>query len=58
MLTPQEIVIHGLLSGMCQELEFINTPDKGRGIAPTNNINKGEYICEYKYDNFYVKKER
>ncbi len=39
-------------------MEFICTEDKGRGVAAGENIEKQEYIVEYKYNESYPLKER
>lgn len=39
-------------------MEFIDQAHKGRGVIACESIAKGDFICEYKYDESYPKREK
>ena len=58
VLTAKEIACNGLKYNRNKKLEFIDANEKGRGIITLEDINKGEFVAEYKYDDCFPVKER
>lgn len=54
----KETAIAGLTKDQTKQLCFIDTKEKGRGIAVQEKVAAGEYICEYKYNTSYPLKEK
>ena len=53
-----EVVTAGLQNNKPKQLKFIDTEDKGRGVAADEDIEEKEFVVEYKYNECYPKKER
>ena len=56
--TAKEKAAAGLQQDNPKQMYFINTEDKGRGIAAGEKIEAGEFVCEYKYNTSYQLKEK
>ena len=56
--TAKEKAAAGLQQDNPKKMYFINTEDKGRGIAAGEKIEAGEFVCEYKYNTSYQLKEK
>ena len=48
MLSPQEKVYEGLLTGKGPELEVVEMGETGRGVVAREKIAKQSFVCEYK----------
>lgn len=48
----------GLETNHPRKLKFIDTEDKGRGVAADEDIAKGEFVVEYKYSASYPPNEK
>jgi hypothetical protein len=56
--TAIEIASNGLKCNRNKKLEFIDANEKERGIICLEDINKGDYVAEYKYDESFPVKDR
>lgn len=56
--TRKEIASNGLKYNHNKSLEFIDAKEKGRGVITIQDIQKGSYVAEYKYDESFGVKDR
>jgi histone-lysine N-methyltransferase SETD2 len=50
--------MHGLTLNKCKDLDVVEIEGKGLGVVAGENIRKGEFVLEYKYNLSYPRKDR
>ncbi len=56
--TPLEIASAGLTLNHTKPLAFCEHELKGRGVVAAENIESGDFVCEYKYSCSYPAKDK
>ena len=56
-LSAIEMVTAGLQNNKSKDLELIETNERGEGVITNEDIEKGEFVVEYKYNEAYSQKQ-